>query len=418
MNLRTPVLAFILCAAVGTARTAVAQSAPSDTAPKFTVYGALVANGGVADAALSVPDIPTWALPGTQRLVPPSIGSQQPEAVEAGTITSFEATARQSRLGLRVEVPRGAGSWTPSGQLEIDFLGARPVSTQGTVFNQPRLRIASVTLRHTSGWTVMAGQDWTIFAPANPSSFAHYAIPLAATAGNPWTRLPQFRIEKRPNGSRGLLLQASLARPNSGGDAPTAGSLADPVSLSGERSGQPFYQGRAAYQGTRHGRAQALGVSVHYGREKAEPQTLTTWGVAVDGSVALGTRLSLTGEVWQGENLDTFQAGIMQGVTQQAGVFKSIAAVGGWVQGSVVASPAVTVNAGLGVDNPDDDALTLSVSRSKNQVVWANVMVKAHQYVTLAFEYNYFDTTHRSGPTSPERPGKGNFGNVAVVLAF
>lgn len=421
MNVHVRLLALAAAASLVSVASAGAQQAaqaPDDGKPRFTFYGSIVANASVADAAVFGSDIPWWAVQGAQTLLPPSIGSQQPQSLVASDVNNFEATARQSRLGVRIDVPRGQGRWTPAGQLEIDFLGARPAAGQGTVFNQPRLRIAMVSLRHASGWTFGAGQDWVVFAPANPTSFAHFAIPEAAGGGNPWARLPQFRVEKRPSGSRGLLLQAALLRPQGGGEATSAGSLVDAVAQSGERSGQPFYQARLAYAGTAHGRPQSLGVSVHYGREKAEPETLTTWGVAVDGAVALGSRVSLTGEVWQGENLDTFQAGILQGVTQLSGAFKSVAALGGWLQGSVAASKTLTLNAGLGVDDPDDDALTVLVPRARNQVAWANLMLKAHQAVTVAFEYNRFDTTFRTSPTGPERKGTGNYGNVAVVLTF
>jgi hypothetical protein len=392
----------------------------SDATPKVTIYGTIVANGASSDAQLVISDIPVWAVAGDTLLTPPSVGGQQPGTLFAGDATVFEATARQSRFGLRIEVPRGESSWTPTGQVEIDFFGARPASGHGSVFNQPRIRLALVSLAHSSGWTLVAGQDWAIFAPANPTSFAHYAVPMAASGGNPWMRLPQFRLQKtaRMGGSKSLLLQVAALRPTGGGDSPAAGSLADPVALSGERSGVPFVQGRAAFNNVSSGRPNTIGVSAHFGREKAEPQTLETWGVAVDASVGLGRKATISGEWWHGENLDTFQAGISQGVTQRDGTFRSLTATGGWAQVSFFATSSVTVNGGYGVDNPDDAALTSVVTRARNQVAWANLMVKLHTNVTVAFEYNRFDTTFRTAASAPERKGKGNHANVAVVLSF
>jgi len=40
-----------------------------------------------------------------------------------------------------------------------------------------------------------AGQDWSVFAPLNPTSLAAYAIPEFSESGNPWIRLPQIRAE-------------------------------------------------------------------------------------------------------------------------------------------------------------------------------------------------------------------------------
>ena len=411
---------LIAIAALLSAAPAFGQAAADDTKPTFTIYGTIVANGSATGSQLFIADIPSWAVADDQRLTPPAIGGQQPGSFEAGDMTIFEATARQTRLGLRVAVPAGKSSWTPSGQVEIDFFGARTASSQGTVFNQPRIRLALVTLKHTSGWSFVAGQDWALFAPANPTSFAHYAVPLGASGGNPWMRLPQFRVEKNSklSGSKGVLVQAGVMRPVSGGDSPGAGSLADPVELSGERSGVPFVEGRVALTGTSHGRAQSIGISGHFGKEKAEPDTLDTWGVALDGAVALGSRVGLSGEAWQGENLDTFQAGVSQGVSLRDGHFSSVAAQGGWVQASVTLSSTATINAGTGIDDPDDDALNGTLTRAKNQVSWINLMVKPHPNVTVAFEYNHFDTTYRASAGAAARAGTAHYGNVAVVLAF
>jgi hypothetical protein len=398
------------------ASTALAQSAPASNTPKVTIYGTVVANGSFADAELNISDIPVWATAGDSVLTPPPVNGQATGTLLAGDVTNFEATARQTRVGLRVEVPAGTSHWTPSGQIEIDFFGARPSAGQGSVFNQPRIRLALVSLAHSSGWTLVAGQDWSIFAPANPTSFAHYAVPLAASGGNPWMRLPQFRVQKsaKAGGSKTMLFQLAAVRPTSGGDSPAAGSLADPVALSGERSGWPFIQARAAVSGTgKGGRPNSVGVSTHFGHEHAEPQTLTTWGVAVDAAAAPAGKLALTGEWWHGENLDTFQAGIGQGVSLRSGTFYSIKSSGGWAQVSWFATPSVSLNGGYGIDDPDDAALTPAVTRAKNQLGWVSLMVKPHPSVTVALEYNRFETTYRT-------PVKGvaNYANVAVVLTF
>jgi hypothetical protein len=405
---------------IARAEHAAAQAPPAD-APRVAVYGTVVANGSMADTQLVVADSPLWARQDTERLLPPSIGPQQPGSFEAQAARLFIATARQSRLGVGIEVPPGQSGWTPSGRIEVDFFGDRPAVAHGTVFNEPRLRLAYVSLRHRSGWTIVAGQDAAIFAPEDPTSFAHFANPLAAAGGNPWMRLPQFRVDKRfrtGGGDRGVLIQAGVLRPVGGGDAPAAGSVSDSVELSGERSGVPFVEARVAFTGTAHGRLQAVGVSVHRGREKAEPQTLDSWGAALDVAVDLGAHARLSGEAWRGDNLDTFQAGILQGVTQFRGAFRNVGAQGGWVQASLFPSESVSIHAGFGLDDPDDEALTALVSRAKNQIVWASFMIKPHPRVTVAFEYNYFETSFRAGSTAPIRTGTGNYGNAAIVLAF
>src|SRR4051812_10560434 len=104
----------IVMAATGAA---FGQSAPADTTPKVTIYGSIVANASFADAELNISDIPVWATQGDVVLTPPSIGGQAPGTFLASDVTNFEAPARKSRVGLRVEVPAGKSNWTPTGQI-------------------------------------------------------------------------------------------------------------------------------------------------------------------------------------------------------------------------------------------------------------------------------------------------------------
>jgi hypothetical protein len=390
-------------------------AAGDGTQPTITVYGTVVAGTSANSTQLFIPDIPVWALGDAARLQPSSIGGQPvPAAFDAADVRDFHMTARQTRLGMRVAFGAADSSWTPTAQVEVDFFGARPNAGHGAVFNQPRLRLALVSLRHESGWTLVAGQDWAIFAPLNPASFSHFAVPLGAGGGNPWMRLPQLRAERSlalGEQSR-LLVQAGVLRPLGGGDATPAGSLADLPSLSGERSGQPFYQARVAVTGTRHARAAAVGASVHYGRERVEPETLSTWGAALDVQLPLHPRAALSGEVWTGSNLDTFQAGILQGVSVAGPRVEGVAARGGWVQLAFTAAPRWTVHAGGGLDDPDTDGVSAAVSRTRNRVLWGNVFHRLHPQVTAALQFTHFRTEY------PTDTGSGHQGSLSIVFSF
>jgi len=399
------------------APSATAQTPAGDdpSRPVITLYGTVVASTSAATTQLFIPDVPVWALAAGTRLQPPPIGGQAvPGGLEASEAGDIHMTARQTRLGLRVQFGAGSSAWTPSAQVELDFFGARPNAGHGAVFNQPRLRLALVTLRHTSGWSIVAGQDWAIFAPLNPASFSHFAVPLGAASGNPWMRLPQLRAERSVavGPSMRLLVQAGLLRPLGGGDATAAGSLADLPSLSGERSGQPFYEGRVALTGTRHGRAQALGASGHYGREAVEPETVSTWGAAVDLQLVLHPKATLSGEAWTGSNLDTFQAGVIQGVSIAGSRIAAVDARGGWIQLALTPAPLWTLHAGAGIDDPDTDGLSAAITRTRNRIVWGNAMYRLHPQVTAALQYTHFDTQYRTGA------GQGHFGSLAIVFAF
>src|SRR5690606_7956307 len=121
----------------------------AEAAPvSVNVYGTILTSAGHSTSQFAVPDIPLWALTGT--LTPAPLAGETPPPLDAADRGAFEMTARQTRLGARIARTAQAGGWTASGQIEVDFLGARPATTQGAVFNQPRLRLAVATLSHES----------------------------------------------------------------------------------------------------------------------------------------------------------------------------------------------------------------------------------------------------------------------------
>lgn len=73
-----------------------------------------------------------------------------------------------------------------------------------------RLRIALGRIDW-KNFSLVAGQDWSIFAPLNPASLAEFAIPEFSASGNPWIRIPQIRAEFRHSTSDSTRLQLQLA---------------------------------------------------------------------------------------------------------------------------------------------------------------------------------------------------------------
>ena len=73
---------------------------------------------------------------------------------------------------------------------------------------------------------------------------------------------------------------------------------------------------------------------------------------------------------------------------------------------------------GYGQDDPRDKDLVASVNRSKNQLWWANLMYKLPPNVTMAIEYNYFDTLFKVLRTDPARVGTAHYLNLAFVYSF
>jgi hypothetical protein len=249
--------------------------------------------------------------------------------------------------------------------LEADFFGGFPAVGNGDNMGIVRLRLANVRLDW-SKTSIIIGQDWMVFAPGNPVSLASAGIPLMAATGNPWSRLPQVRGEFH---DKGLLLQGAVLAPSTG-DFSSA-FLYQPAS--GGLSQVPFFQGRAAFASSDFRglkKPAAIGVSGQYGRARVistnVDRTIESRGVALDWSLPIISRVTLSGEAFTGRDLAAFQAGVFQGInpdsTSDAGGPGSISTRGGWTQVAAAVNGSLSVQATYGLDDPRDDTLA-SVTR-------------------------------------------------------
>jgi hypothetical protein len=398
------------------------------------VYGTLLLNISTSDTVQVGQDVPLWPLPGSANVTFPDGTTKR-----AGAVGDTIFTARQSILGAQISPKAPVAGWNPSGLVEIDFFGSRPVDPnfqpQNRVFNQPRLRRAYLQLDKGS-WRIVAGQDKAILAPLDPISLSHVAIPLGATAGNLWAWLPQVRVENRHKfGGTTLLLQGGVLRPSFGDSrltdqAGVNGSAVDSTfSGFGERGRQPFYEARIALSHAMAGRTATIGVSGHYGREAVgADKGIDSSAVAVDWTIPIIKYLIFRGEGFTGANLVPFDGGIEQGVafTPAAGntpaQFRKIGDMGGWAELISPVTPKDILYAGAGTDDPRDSDLMPGSTRSKNSFVWASYFRKLGPDVTAAFEYSFWDFRTRTfnganlGPRATS--GRGNVFNIALAYQF
>ena len=398
------------------------------------VYGTLIMNISTSDTVQVGQDVPLWPLPGNANVTFPDGTTKR-----AGSVGDTIFTARQSILGVQVS-PKALGSgWNPSGLVEIDFFGSRPVDPtfqpQDRVFNQPRLRRAYLQLDKGS-WRIVAGQDKAILAPLDPISLSHVAIPLGATAGDLWAWLPQVRVENRHKfGGTTLLVQGGFLRPSFGDSRLTDqsgvnGSAVDSTfSGFGERGRQPFYEARVALSHPAAGRTATVGVSGHYGREAVgADKGIDSSAVAVDWTLPIIKYLIFRGEGFTGANLVPFGGGIDQGVAFTPAVgaipaqFRKIGDMGGWAELISPVTPKDILYAGAGTDDPRDSDLMPGSTRSKNSFVWASYFRKLAPDVTAAVEWSFWDFRTRTfnganlGPRATS--GRGNVINIALAYQF
>lgn len=363
---------------------------PADSPLKLDLYGVIMSNTYWNSSGVVGSDVPLWAVAGTD----PRAGDK-----ELGMI------ARQSRFGFKVKAPDVGGAKL-SGVFEMDLFGSLPNGGQKASFAQARVRLANMKLEW-GNFSFGAGQDWTILAPLNPTTLAHFAVVGLATSGNIWLRYPQVRVEafaKRGESKLGVTL--GMVRPVAGSDPTDPGSFID-VSGAGERSSMPFLQARVFYTKPVAQKTMALGLSMHYGKEsyKLSTSTITrkkvnTRAIAGDFQLPIGKALSIQGEVFTGTNLDSFQGGINQGVAvneASAGV-ATIDATGGWVQLSLTPpqKKALSFHVTYGIDRPDKEHLKAG-QRSENSTVMAGLFYKPTGNFQTAIEYALIDTKYHLG---------------------
>jgi len=388
-----------------------AEAAPPVTTEKkfpLTVYGTLLLNAFSNTSLTNLQDIPLF--------------NSKQGSDPLGNDKSFGMTVRQSRFGMRYQGPRMAGART-SGQFEFDLLGGKAAFGNGINMDLFRLRLAFGRLDW-QNFSLEAGQDWSIFAPLNPTSFAEYAIPSMSASGNPWIRMPQFRAELHSDATAPARFQLQLAAidPNMG-DYPTTAFSSGRTPEIGERGRAPGAEARFAVTTKIEDRDLSIGLSGHYARGKnagmigtVNVQTgVDSWGLALDYSLPLTKRFALSGEAFDGRALGIFsvnsgQAILPAGTAGEHGVQSH----GGWAQAQFNATAKWQVNLVYGIDLANPSQLRTG-DRSKNQSYMGNLVFKFSPSVTFAWEWRRILTDFRNQRSADEQ---GDIANMGVAYTF
>lgn len=270
----------------------------------------------------------------------------------------FTMSVRHSRVGMKFAGPDISSTTKVFGLVEMDFAGGFPNS--GTAARQPvlRLRHAWVEIAKEK-WALRMGQDWALVSgpfPNNPGFTA------GAAKGNIWMRYPQLKFTWK---SDPLTIAASINRPIAGNqayNAPAGGDL--DVVGDGERTGIPWVMGRVWYKLGSY----KLSVSGHYGQENVFDTSgidhdVSSWSVLGDVVGKVGS-LDVVVRAFMGDNLNSFLAGIVQGVVTSASDVKTVQTKGGFVDLGYAIGKHWKVNVGGGADMPDDENLTVGMRES------------------------------------------------------
>ena len=302
--------------------------------------------------------------------------------------SQFNLTARQTRLGLRINGPDVAAAKT-SGLLEVDFYGGGDENTPHPMMRHAFLKIDWPAQR----LSVLAGQTWDVISPLNPSTL-NYAV--GWWVGNVGYRRPQIRVTKGIplGGGVDLELQAAVAR-TIGHD----NGLFDPGD-SGEDACLPSLQGRAAVTLPLLGaRRTTVGVSGHLATEEYDidasdhHKNLDSWSVNLDVTQPVNDWLTIKGELFTGENMDTYKGGIGQGI--DASTLGEIGTCGGWAAVSLGPWDRWRFSLGAGGEAIDGDDVTSDTCRTVNRVIFGNAVYQINPHTSVGFELSQWHTEYK-----------------------
>ena len=310
---------------------------------------------------------------------------------------NFVLDGRNTRIGLDVSGPRIPffDCATSGGKVEIDFQGASTASeNKGTVL----LRHAYWEVKD-DDFRLLMGQTWDVVSPLYPGTLM-YSVGWGG--GNIGYRRAQLRAERYLAFSDEslLTLQGSLNQSLSD----SAATVTTTTGLRGEMTPWPILEGRVGLTlGERKG-PDALpwtfGASAHVGEQGWDIGTAApdedirrrTWSFNIDVRKPLTHNIGVQGEFFTGENLSTFQGGILQGINPDT--LQGICSTGGWFELWYDVSEDLHTHVGYSVDDPNDGQVNVG-GRTFNQFYFGNVSYDLTKRFLVGLEVSSWKTLYK-----------------------
>jgi hypothetical protein len=305
----------------------------------------------------------------------------------------FNVDAKSTRIGLDFIGPSSPFFCDAkiSGKVEVDFQG------QFVTRNKPGLllRHAYVEAKD-KDFRLLVGQTWDVISPLGIPTLNYTA---GSAVGNLAYRRAQFRAERYLDISDTfmLTLQSSV-----NGNVVTD-FVSDPATTTSADPGPyPDFQSRMAFTlGERScpdTPPAVLGVGGHYGIQSFDFRTIPTdlgvdvptYSLAADFVVPVAQQWGVQGEFFTGSNLSNYMGGILQGIDRVT--HKGIHATGGWIDLYVNWLPNLHTHSGFAIDDPLDKDMTSG--RTRNQMLFNNVIWDANKHLQLGFEVDVWETDY------------------------
>lgn len=318
---------------------------------------------------------------------------------------TFDLHARQSNVTAILEGPRIWGLDTggvfsfylANTSIASDTYGILPAQAYGELKNQK--------------WRFLAGLYFDIFSPRDPVMLP---LSLLGFSGNPGSRRGQIRVERyfKPTEGRQHTLQFDVSEPVS--TYLLGNSLGQRLI---EDNGWPNVEARYALglgevqplAGGRQDRTLEIGLSGVMGQLRNSqvlqtPGDLLTptdhrryvtnvYGLNLDGKLAITERLGLVGELFMGQGLREYGAGIGQAFNSLT--YGPVRTRGGWGEVYYYLTDQFHVHTGYGIDAPFPQDLAPG-QMTQNQTLFSTWVWDVSKQFQASFEFDYRRTNYVS----------------------
>ena len=311
-------------------------------------------------------------------------------AVNTPVTHLFALTARETRIGMNFEPPVIGSGPKITGRFECDFYGGGNEDAAGV-----RTRLAYVD----AAWfddrlSIRAGQDWDVVAPITMST---ENVNLGNFQGSLGFRIPQLRVTTKFNvGTVKGTFAVAAVRPYAKAD------LDNDKLDDGTASGLPDGEARLELKSNTGNFGWTIGIGGVTGVEVLTVPAFvdyTVKGLAIDYKFECTKKAVLSGEAWWGENIDSYDGGIGQGINTTLGV--PIRAHGGFAQLVLSPTSKLTIKGGAGFDMCNTSDLNAS-DRRLNYTWFANAGYMFGEKTTVTAEFQRIITQYIAAPTADD----------------
>jgi len=314
-----------------------------------------------------------------------------------GSDHQFNMTAKQTRLGMKIKGP-DVGTAKTTGQVEIDFYGNGSENKPEPFIRHAFMKIDWPERR----FSIIAGQTWDVISPLNAPTLNYSVL---WWVGNIGYRRPQIRATQEFTIAENVDLKLEVALARTIGHDHTF----DPGDT-GEDSGMPTIQGRASVTFPLFGEKRTtVGVSGHYGKEEYDlaadgsHMNVASWSANLDVHMPINDWLTVQGELFTGQDLDTYLGGIGQGVDVLGNSITELESCGGWIAATLGPWDKWRFNVGAGVDSVNDKGFSApstlaSPKRTFNSCIFGNVIYALNANTSIGVEISHWRTEyHQQG---------------------